>query len=116
VGDTLILLLNAHHEPIPFSLPSTKGNLKWQILIDTAATPATGGGPVETEKYELKGRSMVVLVVPRVPAEEATNGNGQAVTAATGPGRPGTSDDSGVAAGTAARDLKMQRDKEKATA
>jgi isoamylase len=116
VGDTLILLLNAHYEAIPFTLPSTKGNLKWQVLVDTAASPATGGGAVETEKYELKGRSMVVLVVPRVPAEEPTNGNGKNAAAAKTPGLPGTADNSGVAAGTAARDLKGQRDKEKATA
>ncbi|HEV3304671.1 MAG TPA: glycogen debranching protein GlgX, partial [Planctomycetaceae bacterium] len=116
VGDTLLLLLNAHYEAIPFSLPSTKGDLKWQVLVDTAASPATGRGAVETEKYELKGRSMVVLVVPRVPAEEPTNGNGKNAAAAKTPGLPGTADNSGVAAGTAARDLKGQRDKEKATA
>jgi isoamylase len=116
VGDTLLLLLNAHYEPIPFALPSTKGDLKWQVLVDTAASPATGGGAVETEKYDLKGRSMAVLVVPRVPAEESTNGNGKNAAAAKPPGLPGTADNSGVAAGTAARDLQGHRETQKAAA
>jgi hypothetical protein len=85
------------------------------VLIDTAASPATGGGEVETEKYDLKGRSMAVLVVPRVAAEQPANGNGSSGVAAKTPGLPGTSDNSGVAAGTAARDLKTQRE-EKAPA
>jgi hypothetical protein len=113
VGDTLLLLLNAHYEAIPFALPSTKGDLKWQVLVDTAASPATGGGTVETEKYDLKGRSMAVLVVPRVPAEESTNGNGKNAAAAKPPGLPGTADNSGVAAGTAARDLQGHREKDR---
>jgi hypothetical protein len=57
-----------------------------------------------------------VLLVPRVPAEEPPNGNGQSAVAAKTPGLPGTSDNSGVAAATAARDLKTQREKEKAPA
>jgi hypothetical protein len=86
------------------------------VLVDTAAAPAVGGGEVETDKYELKGRSMAVLLVPRVPAEQATNGNGTSGVAAKTPGLPGTSDNSGVAAGTAARDMKIQREEQKATA
>jgi isoamylase len=114
VGDTLFLLLNAHYEAIPFALPSTKGNLKWQVLVDTAASPATGGGEVETEKYDLKGRSMAVLIVPRVPAEETTNGNGKSTLTAKAPGLPGTADNAGVAAGTSARDLQLKQDQQMA--
>jgi hypothetical protein len=116
VGDTLLLLLNAHYEAVPFALPSTTGDLKWQVLVDTAMSPPTADGVVETAKYDLKGRSMAVLLVPRVPADASTNGNGKNAAAAKAPGLPGTADNSGVAAGTAARDLKTQRDKEKATA
>jgi len=106
-------LLNAHYEAIPFALPSTKGDLKWQVLVDTAMSPPTADGVVETGKYDLKGRSMAVLLVPRVPAEEPTNGNGKNAAAAKTPGLPGTADNSGVAAGTAARDLQGQREKDK---
>src|SRR5258708_39151190 len=36
VGDTLLLLLNAHHEAIPFQLPLTCQNAVWELLFDTA--------------------------------------------------------------------------------
>ncbi len=38
VGDTLMILYNAHHEPIPFTLPVTNPNHKWEAVLDTAAT------------------------------------------------------------------------------
>jgi hypothetical protein len=82
------------------------------VLIDTAASPATGGGEVETEKYDLKGRSMAVLIVPRVPTEETTNGNGKSSLPAKTPGLPGTSDNAGVTAGTSARDLQLKQDQQ----
>ncbi len=61
IGETLLLLLNAHHEPIPFTLPKTRAEHHWEPLIDSAeptakATPLNGG-----DKYELQGRSLVVL-------------------------------------------------------
>src|SRR5262249_1387507 len=75
IGDTLLLLLNAHHEKIPFTLPLTKGDCPWKLLLDTARP-----GDAETEhknsaSYELEGRSFVVLVAPRMdgarPEKEA---------------------------------------------
>ena len=36
VGDTLLLLLNAHHEEIRFALPLTKEEHQWQLLLNTA--------------------------------------------------------------------------------
>jgi glycogen operon protein len=76
VGETLLLLLNAHHEPIPFVLPATRAEHHWERLLDTSvsseeAKPLAGG-----EKYPLKGRSLVVLRT--VPLKET----GQAVTTA----------------------------------
>ena len=62
VGDTLLLLLNAHHEPIPFTLPVTKAGHIWERLFDTAdadrrpAATANAG-----DKYPLQGRSMALL-------------------------------------------------------
>src|SRR5581483_10977454 len=38
VGDTMLLLLNAHHEAIPFTLPGTKPRQHWRLLLDTART------------------------------------------------------------------------------
>jgi isoamylase len=35
-GESLLILLNAHHEPIPFTLPASKPGTRWVLLIDTA--------------------------------------------------------------------------------
>ena len=70
VGDTVLLLLNAHHEAIPFTLPATRDGQPWERLFDTADPQCppircTGG-----QQYELAGRAMVVLRT-RTQQEEA---------------------------------------------
>jgi isoamylase len=68
VGDTLLVLMNAHHEPLTFRLPAVEWGRDWELLIDTAdlegtrhpVTPAGG-------KLELSGRSLIIL---RRPADE----------------------------------------------
>ncbi|MCY1043800.1 glycogen debranching protein GlgX [Corallococcus sp. bb12-1] len=65
VGDTLLVLLNAHHEPITFLLPALEWGADWELVVDTAATgesqrthtPAGG-------KVQAAGRSVVVLRRP----------------------------------------------------
>ena len=60
-GETLLLLLNAHHEAIPFVLPKTKSEHHWECLLDTAV-PTGHIKPLSSgEKYGLEGRSLVVL-------------------------------------------------------
>jgi glycogen operon protein len=61
VGETLLLLLNAHHESLPFALPATKPEHRWQRLLDTAddsSEPAIFEGG---QTYLLKDRSLAVL-------------------------------------------------------
>jgi isoamylase len=65
-GDTLLLLFNAHHEPIPFTLPAHRANQNWQRVLDTMdpqAEPQTlqGGSP-----YELQAHSLAVLRIEAV--------------------------------------------------
>jgi glycogen operon protein len=68
IGDTLLVLLNAHHEPIPFTLPRVDWGEAWETIVDTGAetdplrvkTPARG-------KVNVSGRSLVIL---RRPAPE----------------------------------------------
>ena len=36
-GDTLLILLNAHHESVPFVLPAHKKGTRWVLILDTAA-------------------------------------------------------------------------------
>jgi glycogen operon protein len=58
-----LLLLNAHHEPIPFTFPPTKPEQHWERLLDTAAEPRSVTPPVEHggEVYELQGRSVALF-------------------------------------------------------
>lgn len=70
MGDTILMLMNAHHEPIPFMLPETLPEHQWERLLDTAVSDhatdvllKNGGEP-----YELTARS-VALLVTRVPQE-----------------------------------------------
>jgi glycogen operon protein len=68
IGDTILMLLNAHHEPISFTLPACKGGQRWERLVDTAQE---GNAPdeyyPERSQYPLQGRSMTVF---RTYAEE----------------------------------------------
>jgi glycogen operon protein len=34
--DTFLLLLNAHHEPVPFTLPAFVSDATWTIIFDTS--------------------------------------------------------------------------------
>jgi len=76
VGDTLLLLLNAHWEEVPFTLPDTKDGDVWQTLLDTAETDRPLPLRVRPGRgqYPLYGRSLALLRTVR--PEEA----GQAVT------------------------------------
>ncbi len=61
-GDTLLLLLNAHHEEIPFQVPVTHAGQEWEVMLDTAT--ATGEPPAiveNKEEYPLSGRSLVLM-------------------------------------------------------
>src|SRR5262249_24211322 len=41
VGEPLLILLNAHHEPVPFTFPKHQPERHWERIIDTA-DPAAG--------------------------------------------------------------------------
>jgi isoamylase len=64
VDDTFLLLLNAHHEPRPFTLPAHKRGVRWQQVFDTAMYD-TIGKPVRLirggEQYDLEARSLALL-------------------------------------------------------
>ena len=76
VDDTLLILLNAHHETIPFVLPAHRRKLHWWVILNTSE-PITrreqrqlrGAAP-----YPLNGRSLVLLRLPRHDEPEEENG------------------------------------------
>jgi glycogen operon protein len=63
-GDTLLMLFNAHHERIPFSLPAAPPGQSWALVLDTAKDGACGPEWGPGVPYDLEGRSMVVLKTP----------------------------------------------------
>jgi isoamylase len=59
-GETLLLLFNAHHEAIPFAVPQTKDEHRWERLLDTAEPGEVEPITADT-KYDVQARSVVVL-------------------------------------------------------
>jgi glycogen operon protein len=65
--ETLLVLLNAFWEPLPFVLPAHKAGVRWAALIDTRTadgeprTRALKGG----ESYQMAGRSLAMFRLHR---------------------------------------------------
>jgi glycogen operon protein len=62
VGDTLLVLMNAHHEPMTLQLPAIEWGADWEEVVDTGQsrlslhTHTPAGGSVV-----VAGRAVVVL-------------------------------------------------------
>jgi glycogen operon protein len=61
---TLLLILNAHHEAVPFRLPEVVGGSAWLCLIDTAA-PRRNDPPTVASgaEYEVTGRALLLFAL-----------------------------------------------------
>jgi hypothetical protein len=63
VDDTLLMCLNAHHEPISFILPAHRPKVRWELVLDPRDATrrlrqrARRGG----EPYDLEARSLALL-------------------------------------------------------
>jgi glycogen operon protein len=60
-GDTLLVLLNAHHEEIPFRLPSASAGRFWERLADTFEPGAPRRAVRSGSSYALRGRSVALF-------------------------------------------------------
>ena len=68
VDDTLLILLNAHHEAILFTLPAHRRKLHWQVVFDTTDPSLDGKKPRRVrggECYEINPRSLVLMRLPK---------------------------------------------------
>jgi glycogen operon protein len=72
VGETLLILLNAHWEPIPFKLPAHGEDRHWEVILDTADPDAEPLYLEQDQEADLKARSLVVL---RLRARREEGGN-----------------------------------------
>jgi len=71
VGETILILLNAHHEPIPFTLPVHQDDRHWERLVDTADPDAESSfHEGQKDPFNLQGRSLIVFRL-RARHEEA---------------------------------------------
>jgi len=68
-GDTLLILLNAHHEPIPFQIPTHDHGARWELILDTTLVSTEGRTFAAEEKYNLRERSLAVLRLGREDKE-----------------------------------------------
>jgi isoamylase len=68
--DNLLVLMNAHHEQIPFGLPSSAAGTGWRATVDTTwAVPSRRVIYSSGTNYPLQARSLVVLVEHRENTE-----------------------------------------------
>ncbi len=68
--DDLLMLINAHHEELPFRIPSAPNRLRWQPVIDTFFVDGVRTDDryyYSQELYPLQGRSLVLLRHTRPP-------------------------------------------------
>ncbi len=61
VGDSLLALMNAHHESIPFSLPPTNPGHRWERLYDTADDTMPAASFDAGTVYALPHRAMALF-------------------------------------------------------
>jgi glycogen operon protein len=66
-GHSLLVLLNAHHEPVQYTVPPPIGGGHWLLEFYTADDTRGPAEPVPPGKFELTGRSLAVF--RQVPAE-----------------------------------------------
>jgi len=61
VGDTLLVLLNAHTDEVPFTLPPLDADHEWQLVLDTTDVQWSDRIYEGAISYPLQGRSVAVF-------------------------------------------------------
>jgi glycogen operon protein len=62
-GDTLLILLNAHPEELPFSLPLVGDDKSWVRVVDTIEPQVEDRRFAGGTKYPLPGRALALLIL-----------------------------------------------------
>jgi glycogen operon protein len=61
---TMLLVLNAHHDLVQFTLPSSPGGEIWTVVLDTHIPDTDAGAALATgEQYAVTGRSLLLLAL-----------------------------------------------------
>jgi isoamylase len=56
-----LLLLNAHHEAVEFTLPHAASSPAWTLVVDTARPDVNEGHEDLGQKVSMEGRSLVLV-------------------------------------------------------
>jgi isoamylase len=63
--DSFLLLFNAHHEPLPFTMPPASFGDRWRVIVDTNTELGERDAEVAAgEPFEVASRAMIVLSRP----------------------------------------------------
>jgi glycogen operon protein len=65
----MLIVLNAHHDLVEFSLPAFEGGTHWTLELDTNIGDGAvqfSGGPAD--RYGMTGRSLAVFIGAATPA------------------------------------------------
>ena len=62
--ENFVLLMNAHHEEVPFTLPTAASGMAWTSLLDTSFEQSRAPGTIHEPMtpYPLQSRSLALLV------------------------------------------------------
>jgi isoamylase len=77
VDDSFLLLLNAHSDPLVFTLPAPAYGKFWTVVVDTDSSMPEGSEHDAGARLRASGRSVIVLVRPpsdSAPAPSAPRG------------------------------------------
>jgi len=78
IGDTLLVLLNAHSDRVPFTLPPLESDQQWRRVFDTVEPAGTDQIYTPGGEYPLEGRSVALFrVVPPVREKRRPEQEGQ---------------------------------------
>jgi glycogen operon protein len=61
LGDSLLILMNAHHEPVVYTLPEGDFGSDWYLMLDTAHPEQPPSDTAHVGTYELKERALAVF-------------------------------------------------------
>jgi isoamylase len=67
IGDTLVLFFNAHHEPLPFTIPLQPDTDSWETVIDTANQNGSSATLPSGAQLTIQPRSLMILRQPNQP-------------------------------------------------
>jgi isoamylase len=74
--DSFLLLFNAHHDNLPFTLPGDAFGTHWTSVVNTAA-PDESYGPMDAgTTFDVPGRALIVLMRPsRLSGHDSQDGH-----------------------------------------